>query len=206
MVSEVRIYVEGGGDQADGKARLRAGFSSFLREVVDLARQQRIRWSIIACGSRTNTFEDFQHALERHVHAFNILLVDAEGPVQTDNPWTHLRHRDGWLRPERTEDDQCHMMVQCMEAWFLADRAALVRFYGQGFAANALPRQEQVERIAKDHVSAALHQATRQTTKGAYHKIQHGTHLLGMVDPALVRSVAPSCERLFSILRSKLSA
>lgn len=43
MVSEIRVYVEGGGNSKDTRARLREGFSGFLRDLVDKARQKRIR-------------------------------------------------------------------------------------------------------------------------------------------------------------------
>jgi hypothetical protein len=205
VVSEVRIYVEGGGDHADGKARLREGFSGFLRELVDLARRRRIRWSIIACGSRNDAFDAFQFALQTHPNAFNVLLVDSEAPVQTGGPWQHLLARDRWQCPDGVEHDQCHLMVQTMEAWLVADRAALARFYGHGFNPNLLPRNQQVEQIEKDTLANALARATRQTTAGAYHKIRHGARLLGKLDPAAVRAAAPSCERLFATLNRKLS-
>lgn len=203
-MNEVRIYVEGGGDHADGKARLREGFSHFLRELVELARQRRIKWSIIACGSRNDAFDDFQRALKTHPHAFNVLLVDAEAPVQ-GGPWQHLQERDGWQRPDGAEDDQCHLMVQTMEAWLVADRAALDGFYGRGFNPNALPRNQQVEQVDKDSLAEALDRATRQTTAGKYHKIRHGTQLIGRVNPATVRAAAPFCERLFATLKRKLT-
>ncbi len=202
-MSEVRIYVEGGGNHADGKARLREGFSGFLRELVVLARQRRIRWSIIACGSRNDAFDDFQRAIQTHPNAFNVLLVDSEAPVQTA-PWQHLLARDRWQCPGGIEDDQCHLMVQTMEAWLVADRAALARFYGQGFNPNLLPRNQQVEQIDKETLSNALARATRQTPAGAYHKIRHGARLIGQLDPATVRAAAPSCERLFATLNRKL--
>ena len=41
-------------------------------------------------------------------------------------------------------------MTQCMETWLLAYRQALRKFFGQGFADNALPATESVlETIAK---------------------------------------------------------
>lgn len=202
-MSEVRIYVEGGGDHADGKARLREGFRTFLRELVELARQRRIRWSIIACGSRNDTFDVFQLAIQTHPNAFNVLLVDSEAPVQA-GPWQHLLACDRWQCPAGAEDDQCHLMVQTMEAWLVADRAALARFYGQDFNAKLLPHNQQVEQIDKGTLANALARATRQTNAGEYHKIRHGAQLIGQLDPATVRAAAPFCERLFATLNRKL--
>jgi len=205
MVSEVRIYVEGGGDHADGRARLRQGLSSFLQELVDLARHRRMRWSIISCGSRNNTFEDFQLAIQTHPNAFNLLLVDSEAPVQ-HTPRQHLMIHDGWKCPVGVEDDQCHFMAQTMEAWLVADRDILAHFYGQGFNASLLPRNRQVEQLSKDTLANALARATRQTTAGEYHKIRHGTRLIGLLRPAIVRDAAPFCDRLFSILTRTINA
>src|SRR5215471_7595512 len=112
VVSEIRLYIEGGGDGRDTKARLREGFSGFLRELVNLARSKRIKWQIIACGPRNRAFDDFKTALETHPDAFNILLVDAEGPVQVyTRLWQHVQSRDGWSVPD-IGDEHCHLMVQ----------------------------------------------------------------------------------------------
>jgi hypothetical protein len=73
VVKEIRIYAEGGGDGKDQKARIREGFSSFLNELRLLARAKRINWQIIACGSRNDTYRNFQNALEDHPNAFNVI-------------------------------------------------------------------------------------------------------------------------------------
>ena len=62
-----------------------------------------------------------------------------------------------------------------------------------------------VENIPKRLVFAALRQATTNTGKGTYHKTRHGPRLLGAVDPAIVRSRAPHCERFFKALRAYVS-
>jgi len=85
MVDEIRIYVEGGGDGAYGKAQIRGGFGQFLRDPAAQARNKHIRWSVIACGSRNATFDYFKNALREHPDAFNVLLVDSEAPVSTQS-------------------------------------------------------------------------------------------------------------------------
>jgi hypothetical protein len=52
-VKEIRIYLEGGGG-AQTKARLRIAFGQFLEPLQIVAREKRIRWQIIACGSRSD--------------------------------------------------------------------------------------------------------------------------------------------------------
>lgn len=204
MVSAIRIYVEGGGDSADTKALLRRGFSGFLRDVRAMAQQRRIGWTIVLCGSRGRTFDNFQTALQTHPLAFNVLLVDAEGQV-TDPPWEYLRRRDGWQRPHGTADEQCHLMVQSMEAWIAADVEALRAYYGQLFNPNPLPRTPQIETVDRHRIADALTEATRQTRKGRYHKITHAADLLERLNVTRVRAAAPYCDRLFTTLIGKMS-
>ena len=141
------------------------------------------RLSVIACGSRFQTFNDFRKALRQQPDDFVILLVDSEGPVEAPGAWAHLHARDGWPRPAGTVEDQAHLMVQCMEAWFLADREALTEFYGQGFLAGSLPGQPNIEQIPKRSLLPALKHASKQTTKGPYHKTRHAFALLARINP-----------------------
>lgn len=205
MVSEIRLYVEGGGAGKHTRTLIRKGFGTFLQELVEQARGQRIKWSIIACGSRWSAFEDFQTALRTHPDAFNLLLVEAEAPVQT-TPWRHLQQRDAWPQPPGTSDDHCHLMVQMMEAWLMADKEALRRFYGQGFSVRSLPGNQDVEQIDRSVLERALREATRHSQRGEYHKIQHGPALLEQIDAARVRAAARHCARLFAIVEQRLNA
>jgi hypothetical protein len=204
MGKEIRVYVEGGGDGKDTKARVRQGFSGFLKDIVALAREKRIRWSITACGSRNSASDGFRTALRTHPEAFNVLLVDSEGPVNS-GPCQHLKDRDGWDL-SRVADEPCHLMVQVVEAWLVADIAALERFYGQGFQPNSIPRTIDVEQIDKPTLIASLKAATRMTQKGEYHKIRHGPDLLKLLDVAKVRKAAPHCERLLRTLEQEVMA
>ena len=207
MVEEVRIYVEGGGDRKDGKTALREGFDSFLGSLKDRARAQGIKLRPIRGGGRRQTYKKFTDALSDHPQAFNVLLVDAEAPVRTKGKtWAHLQQQDGWQRPDGATDDHCHLMVQAMEAWLIADREALREFYGQGFNENAIPARQDVEEIPKDDLEPALKRASRDTTKGEYRKIEHGLKLLGMLDAGKVRKAAKHCNCLFTTIASQMDA
>lgn len=198
MVKEIRIYIEGGGDGKNTKALIREGFSKFLQEIVELARSKKIKWGITVCGSRNNAFRDFKNALKSHPDAFNVLLVDAEAPVKM-SPWEHLKNRDNWELPE-IDDRYCHLMVQAMEAWFIADIDTLKKFYGQGFKENAIPKNSNVETIDKDSLEPCLKNATSNTSKGEYQKIKHASKLLELLNTSKVRSASPHCDRFFSLL------
>lgn len=195
MVKEIRIYVEGGGDQADGKRLLRIGFAQFFKN----AGAKNIK--VIPCGGRDQAFDHFKTALKDHPTTLNLLLVDAEAAVdELDTPWNHLHKRDNWQRPSAAKEDQCHLMVQTMEAWFLADKQALQQFYGKAFNANALSRHQNVEEIAKTQLELSLVVATKLTSKGEYHKIHHAAELLKLIEPAKVRNASRHFDRLISKL------
>ncbi|CAA9310236.1 MAG: hypothetical protein AVDCRST_MAG68-1297 [uncultured Gemmatimonadetes bacterium] len=200
MVKEIRIYVEGGGGK-ESKALMRRAFGRFLSEVGSEAWERERGLQVVACGSREAAHEKFQRARTEHPTAFNVLLVDSEAPV-TGTARDHLR---GW-NLDSIMETQVHLMVQAMEAWLIADPDTLARFYGQGFAANAIPRTKNVETIPKDDLVPALKRATRGTTKGEYHKTRHAFDLLAQIDPAKVRSRAPHCERLFQTLLQQLAS
>ena len=204
MVTEIRIYVEGGGDGKETRAKVRQGLSEFLKDIVALAREKRINWNIIACGSRNSTFDNFQTALRTHPEDFNVLLVDADGPVNTNtNPRQHLQNRDGW-NLSAIDDERCQLMVQTTEAWIIGDIDALRTFYGQGFNSNSISNNPDVEKIDKDMLYSSLKSATRMTQKGEYHKIRHGPDILKLVDVSRVRSAAAHCNRLFETLEEKI--
>jgi hypothetical protein len=93
------MYVEGGGGGGQTKAAVREGFQRLLQDIVHAARSQNVRWQIVACGPRQAAFENFLLALETHPEAFNVLLVDSEGPVN-HGPKEHLKSRDGWNLPD----------------------------------------------------------------------------------------------------------
>lgn len=200
-MKEIRIYVEGGGDK-DSKAAIRAAFSQFLDEYRLRARSRRLRWDVIACGSRESAYEKFIDAEDQHGDAFNVLLVDSEGPVQ-GTARQHLTRVDRW-KLNAVADDQVHLMVEVMESWFLTAPDKLAAYYGKGFARGALPANPDVESIPKAAVLDGLDQATRGTNKGRYQKGSHAPEILKLLNPAEVR--APYCERLMEVLDQRLSA
>lgn len=166
----VKLFVEGGGDARSLKRDCREGFRKFIER----AGINGNRFKVVACGGRTKTFSSFKNE-PAEGDEIPVLLVDSEDSVTSHGPWQHLKARreDNWDRPIGTEDNQCHLMVQSMESWFLADRQTLESFYRQGFQGSALPADPNIERIAKRDVLASLNQATRNTRKGQYSKGKH---------------------------------
>ncbi len=155
---------------------------------------------VIACGSRSVAFNDFKVG-HKEPGAVAILLVDSEGPVTADTPWQHLQDRDGWDRPLDTETDQCHLMVQVMESWFLADHEALAGFYGSEFRSGAIPQWQEIEMVPKGDVLSRLRQATISTRKGSYRKGRHGFEILENLDPNKVMNASPHAKRFVNSLQ-----
>ena len=198
----VKVYVEGGGNVRELRTRCRKGFSSFFGKANLAGRMPQV----IACGGRHTTYDKFAAALRSaNDTVFVVLLVDSEGPVaEGAGPWRHLQTRDKRGRPHGATDDNAHLMVQCMEAWFLADKDRLATFFGRGFNRNALPCNPDIEQVAKTDVLDGLKGATRQCRpKGEYGKGRHSFEILAEVDPAKVVAASKHARRLIKTLTSK---
>ena len=194
----IKLYVEGGGDSEGLRRRAREAFSRFFRKA--FAGRQ---FAVIACGARSAAFDRFKTALQMEREVFSMLLVDSEGPVVAPTAWGHLKAQaqDRWDRPPRASDEQGHLMVQCMEAWLLTDRAALALYYGNGFSEAAIPNWQLIEGVPKKDLFDVLARATAGSkTKGPYSKSKHSWDLLALIDPARVRTAAPHAERLFQAI------
>ena len=208
----VKIYVEGGGDAAALKTACRQGFTMFLEAAGLKGHMPRV----VACGGRQDAFESYCTAVQSGDDA--VLLVDSEAPVlaqhqegaesATWQPWGHLKQRqgDGWDKPADVADTDCHLMVQCMESWFLADKATLKKFFGQGFKERSLPAAgNAVETVSKEFVYQSLANATKDCkTKAQYGKGEHSFKLLALVDPAAVTAASPWAARLVAQMRIKM--
>jgi hypothetical protein len=231
---KIYIYIEGAGDEDDtellirprpgfrsgirsGKETttgLRPGFIKFFQNLYDTA-GENINIFLVMCGSRRDAYEDFKTALESQPEAFNVLLIDAESPVDsTVTPWDHLRNRTEdhpWiLDAVNFSDDQCHLMVQTMEAWFIADLDALREFYGEGFREDGIiqgmAQYNNVETVSKDTLKVWLNAASRHAEKGKYHKTRHAPKLLELLDVDKVRKASPYCDRIFTTLAAIMGA
>jgi hypothetical protein len=201
----VRIYVEGGGDHNKFlQTQCRRGFSEFFRKAGLVGRMPRI----VACGGRRHAYDSFRTSHENAgMYDFSILLVDSEAPVVGTDPWEHVRLRagDGWQCPGGASQDQIHLMVQAMEAWFHADKEMLQKYFGQGFRLAALRPRPDIDNIPKADLFTGMQMATRDCVKkGEYSKGQHSFEILAQIDPAKVRASSPAhAGRLFSVLDRK---
>jgi hypothetical protein len=198
----VRIFVEGGGDHNKAlQTQCRRGFSKFFEKAGLRNRMP----SVVACGGRRRAYDSFQTSHENAgPDDLPILLVDSEAPVVQADPWEHVRLRDGdaWQRPYGASQDQIHLMVQTMEAWFHADKEVLREYYGQGFLPAALSQRLDIDNIPKADLFAGLQRATSACSKkGEYSKGQHSFEILARIHPAEVRASSPQhAGRLLDVL------
>ena len=96
-------------------------------------------------------------------------------------------------------------MVECMEAWIVADADELANYYGQDFAKKALTKRDNVDDEPKKELLASLVQATKQTQKGEYAKIGHASQLLSRVRPSIVAKRSNSFREFTSWLDSTIA-
>ena len=203
----MKLYVEGGGNRRNLKTACRRGFTEFLKRA---GVTQRPR--IIAAGGGADALDRFRIALGNNEPA--MLLIDSEGRVNAEHqqgdsvnwkPWAHLAPRgDDWHKPNAAQDMDCHLMVQCMEAWLIADREALAAFFGPQFQENQLPHStSQAESIDKDELLEKLKKATKGCKGNGYDKGSHSFELLEEINPARVMAASPWAERFISFLKER---
>jgi hypothetical protein len=210
-MNAIAIYVEGGGDgkgSSHNKRELRQGFDVLFQRQKHAAQSKRLGWQLMPCGSRNQAFHAFYHDLQQaDKNTLLVLLVDSEDPIglETKNATDanakarvqHLTNRDPWDLAT-TDPQQVHLMVQCMEAWIVADPEALADFYGKSFYANKLPSRQNLEEEPKPEVLDKLKKATKKTQKGEYAKIKHAAKLLEQIDPA---KIAKRCSRFSTVAK-----
>lgn len=163
---------------------------------------------IVACGPRSEAYKRFRRAFAaRQPDDFVVLLVDSERPVRLPHTWQHLAAPpDKWDTPAGAGEDNAHLMVQCMEAWLIADPDALAEHFGSEFRKSALPSNQNVEQVSKNDLLARLDGAIRGTKHGRYHKGRHSFTLLERIDPARVEEASPHARRFLDAMRANCHA
>ena len=189
---KVMIYIEGHSD-------LRKGFKIFF----DSYFKKETSIKVFMCKGRP--IKEFCRAMPQNNTDFKVLLMDADILTPPDYIQSVKDRSEFKACPEKDiADEQLHFMVQCMESWFIADKAKLVDYYGQGFRMNRLPRRSNVEEIPKEDVDNSIKGAVVDTNKRIYQKVRHATEILQIIEPQKVCERAPHCKRLFETLEIKL--
>ena len=197
------LYIEGAAQNNDlGRTRCRQAFHIFFK-TAEVTKSPRI----IACGGRQRAYEMFTDAVNSaKPNDLALLLVDAEDALAANaSNWQHLKDHDCWDRPMGADDNQVFLMVQVMEAWFLADAEALHRFFGSNFSHRPLKTWPALEAIPKHTIYQALEKATVRC-KHPYKK-ETGSgevsfKILCSLDPGKVEAACPHAKSLLDRLRS----
>ena len=176
------VYLEGG-------THLRRPMRNFLRRAVG----NDISIDVDACRGRDRAIARFARA-----SSGSLLLIDSEG-----DDLNMLRQTVASRAQVLGVLDRTFFMVQLMEAWFLADRETLQKYYGSRFNARALRNNSQPEGVLKDDVINRLREATRDTPKRVYHKTAHAPDLLRRINPTAVYTACPNFARLIDFLRGQ---
>lgn len=184
---DIRIYFE-------GSRSLKIGFDRFFAALKESARKRGSRIELVAARSGIS---DYRKAARTHPGAWNILLKDSEKAVRSDRA---ALCNDHGIDPARAND--VFWMVELMESWFLAQPEVVEKYYT--LPQETFVRIENVERISKSDVYQRLKDATRNTTKGEYHKVQHAPFLLERLDADQVQTGAPHCRQLFETIRARV--
>jgi len=187
---EIRIYFE-------GNKTLKGGFDVFFSDLKAAAREAGSTIELVAARDGP---KDYRKATRSHPQAWNILLKDSEQAIPERSIDLCARHG---IDPQLM--DRVFWMVELMEAWFLADRDAIAGYYGAGFLPNVIRDTADVERVPKAEVMDRLKRATRNTTKGQYHKVKHAPYLLERLDNQRVQARSEHCRLLFSSVLAKLA-
>ncbi|GIX34174.1 MAG: hypothetical protein KatS3mg125_2130 [Lysobacterales bacterium] len=195
-----KLFVEGGGHGRRQNMQLRRAMSELLRNAGLAGCMPRV----VASGNRQNTIDDYGRAKKDGDEA--LVLVDSEQSVPPQycgsaagafDPWGFLSSLGMKVPPHRSNPD-CHLMVECMENWFVADWGVVQRHFrcGQQPPGSATA----IEQIPKANVLEALDGAAGQR---GYDKTGDGFSLLQKLNPAKVAAASPWAKRFFDELRKR---
>ena len=214
---KVKVYVEGGGNRILD-INCREGFRKFIEKSGISPMPQ-----VVAGGSAQDAYTKYCNAIDHGEEAF--LLVDAEESINGNfqhgdpkgwKPWAHLKARAEHKleQPTNGQDTECHLMVQVMESWFIADPSALEQFFGDGFKKNKLPlATPSVEATCKEKIYTDLKRATTRCEskgkynkgKGKYNKGKRSFEILSEIDPNKVVDASPWAKRFIDELKNKMA-
>jgi hypothetical protein len=202
-VSNVVIFIEGGGTFEKEKRILRAGFDSFFQPLKRLAAERGKSFRLVACGGRDEAFRAFENERKFEEETHCLLLIDSE-EVLDDGVKAQLAQRERHWNLTTVPEGDLHVMTTTMETWIIADLNALRTFYGQHFAQNRLPVHNNLEKVSKQDVWRDLAAATQNSQAGIYHKMRHAPKLLSRMDSTTVRQRCSHCNRLFQTVETIL--
>ncbi len=117
--------------------------------------------------------------------------------ARTDSLGAFERPRSGdW--DKTADDDQAFLMVQVMETWFIADRAALRKFFGADFRDGAIPNWPDLEKVPIRCLRCAW--KSLGSLRPKVRRRGGSSDLLATTSPAKVQEASPHARNLFDRL------
>lgn len=196
----VSVFVEGAGQgNKDLDAAYRRAFGALSKRLGLSGKQPRF----FICGNGRSAYDQFVAAWKQGDPGVRyFLLVDSESPVaDASKPWLHLSSRRDCPLPDGAESEQCHLMTQAIEAWLVADRAALAQHYGKNFDEKPLPPVREAESRAASELVECLKRASKKTAAGGYRK-GHAPAILALLNPTTVEQHCHWAKRFFDSLKA----
>jgi len=177
MVKRKYLFIEGTKDTNNGN--LREGFSKLLEKKVKGKMP-----TISMADGKQQTIDKFKNSLSSNL----LCDLDAiESEIEND-----LKKNDIYQNK-----DSVFYMIQEMEAWFISQPELLDKFYNSPVS-KKLPKKHACEFVEPDQ---ELQRITKDTDKGVYHKVRHGTQLLKQLDADKLFNEFPDFKRLIEKLK-----
>lgn len=191
------IFLEGGGNVTELRARCRNAFTSLFSKCGLEGKLPRF----VACGSRQDAFKRFKTALsDGNDYNFLAMLIDSEDPVEEiELTWKHLKTRDNWAQPRGAIDDQVLFMTTCMETWIIADLSTLATYYGSNFNKKLIPTTNLESRNRHEVFGDLVN-----VSDGKYSKGKQSFEVLSKINPDAIEPHLPSFQRVRKILNQYL--
>lgn len=157
------LIIEGTSDTTNGN--LREGFHKLLKKL------------LVNEMLRKNMGEGKSTTIKKIINSKNsLLLCDLYAPASEKE--SDLRNY-GLINCK----DYVFYMIQEMEAWFISQPKILDKYYNREISCK-LAKKHGSEFNKPDEV---LEELTKDTSKGKYHKIKHGVHLLSELDASKLK-------------------
>ncbi|PZS04121.1 MAG: hypothetical protein DLM69_02200 [Candidatus Chloroheliales bacterium] len=212
----VVVFFEGDSQPSSSRQTrtLARALEQFLRralsekaEIKDLARCniEVEDLEVRSCGSDASAVKDFATEFVRGRvggKSFIMLLVDSDEYVPAIPDTGALNHIQRKFKsggrsrlPAAVQPDQVHLMVQAMEAWFIADLDALEKYYGK-----RLKKLDDIVEIERTPRPKSRLKAAAQAIRQDYDEIEDGRELLARVRIRQLESRCPNFKRLLDKL------
>lgn len=174
MVTKI-LFIEGSRDISNGM--LAQGFHKLINQEC-AGRMPRIVMS-----------NDKRHAIDKFLNnklsTISFVLIDLDNPASE-------KQNDLLGNNLTAHSSSVFYMIQEMESWFLSQPEILNVYYGRDIKKKIKGKSF----LNIPHPDEYLQDLTKNTKKGKYHKISHGTELLSLLNSSQLKTDCDEYKRL----------